>query len=50
MPTPMEELLGPQLLSDVKGATTTTAAALKDKELVALYFSAKVYENSSLFL
>jgi len=36
----MEELLGPTLLTDAKGAKEDTAKALKDKDIVALYFSA----------
>lgn len=39
--TPMEELLGPKLATNVKGGRTATAAAFKDKDLVALYFSAQ---------
>ena len=37
----MEELLGPKLATNVKGGRTATAAAFKDKDLVALYFSAQ---------
>ena len=39
--TPMEELLGETLATNVKGAKTPTTTAFKDKDLVALYFSAK---------
>ncbi|CAB9526538.1 Probable nucleoredoxin 1 [Seminavis robusta] len=39
--TPMEELLGATLLTNAKGARTPTKTALQDKDLVALYFSAK---------
>jgi nucleoredoxin len=38
--TPMEELLGENLLTKVKGPKKATSAALKDKDLVLLYFSA----------
>jgi hypothetical protein len=38
--SPIEELLGGNLLTKVKGAKKSTATALKDKDLVALYFSA----------
>lgn len=36
----LEELLGPSLLTNAKGAKKATAAALKDKDLILLYFSA----------
>jgi nucleoredoxin len=36
----LEELLGPSLLTSAKGAKKATAAALKDKDLILLYFSA----------
>lgn len=39
--TPMEKLLGPKLATNVKGGRTTTVDAFKDKEVVALYFSAQ---------
>jgi len=38
--TPMEVLLGPNLATNAKGGRTPTASAFKDKDLVALYFSA----------
>jgi nucleoredoxin len=38
--SPMETLLGPSLLTDSNGSTKDTTALLKDKDLVALYFSA----------
>ena len=40
--TPMEDLFGDFLATNVKGGKTQTALAFKDKDLVALYFSAKV--------
>jgi nucleoredoxin len=36
----LEELLGPSLLTSAKGAKKATSAALKDKDLILLYFSA----------
>ena len=47
--TPMEVLLGETLVTNVKGAKTPTTTAFKDKDLVALYFSAKV-RTIALFL
>jgi hypothetical protein len=38
----IEELLGDTLFKSVKGDETSTVTGLKDKDLVALYFSAKV--------
>jgi nucleoredoxin len=39
-PTPMETLLGPALLTNVKGPAKKTKDLLKGKDLVLLYFSA----------
>jgi hypothetical protein len=38
--TPMEQLLGSKLFVDAKGTKKSTTDAFKNKELVALYFSA----------
>ena len=39
--SPMEKLLGPKLATNEKGGRITTVDAFKDKEVVALYFSAQ---------
>jgi len=39
--SPIEDLLGPSLMKNAKGEKISTASALKGKDLVALYFSAK---------
>ena len=46
--TPMEELLGDSLATNVKGGKTPTATAFKGKDLVALYFSAKVRKEQNV--
>lgn len=38
--SPLEELLGAELLTEAGGAKKLTSTALKDKEFIALYFSA----------